>query len=90
MHIACEMGAANIILVGCDCGTLDGKFYFPELTPRQTVRAAVGLPEFSEGEFAGCHVGPDALQKHYGVLIYSLNPFVNLNLEGHKFEGPGI
>ena len=27
------------------------------------------------------------LVREYGVTVYSLNPFVNLNLEGHRFEG---
>jgi hypothetical protein len=29
----------------------------------------------------------DYLQKNYPVKIHSLNPFINLNLEGHTFEG---
>jgi len=29
----------------------------------------------------------DWLAEKCGVTVYSLNPFINLNLEGHKFEG---
>jgi hypothetical protein len=28
----------------------------------------------------------DYLQKRYNVNIYSINPFLNLGLEGHKFD----
>jgi hypothetical protein len=27
------------------------------------------------------------LEQEYGVKTYSLNPFINLNLEGHTFGG---
>jgi hypothetical protein len=30
----------------------------------------------------------DWLVANYGVTVYSLNPFINLNLEGHTFTGP--
>lgn len=90
MHIACEMGAENIILVGCDCGTLDGAFHFPEYSPGQTQAERWRYRQFLSATARDVIIARDTLQKHYGVRIYSLNPFVNLNLEGHKFEGPGI
>lgn len=78
MHLAAWLGAAHIVLVGADCGTLDG-----------------------EHRVAGYHDGDklwrlynehhklmkDWLVGEYGVTVTSLNPFINLNLEGHKFEG---
>lgn len=90
LHIACEMGAANIILVGCDCGTLDGTFHFPGYSEAQSQAQRWSYRKFLNATARDVVLARDALQKHYGVRIYSLNPFVNLNLEGHKFEGPVI
>ena len=78
MHLGAWLGAKHIVLVGADCGTLDG-----------------------EHRVAGYHDGDklwrlynehhrlmkEWLVREYGVTVYSLNPFINLNLEGHRFEG---
>ena len=84
MHLAAYMGAANIILVGHDCGLIDGqhnmqgyptalngeKFYLDWLTKIEPQSILVRA----------------ALQEHYGCRIYSLNPFLNLGMEGHEYS----
>ena len=82
MHVAAYMGAANIILCGHDCGTLDGRTNI------------AGYPIRKKDWYRGWlkKIEPqtvtvkDALRKVYGCRVYSLNPFVNLGLEGHKYE----
>jgi len=78
MHLAAWMGASNIVLVGADCGSIDGEHRVDEYPPghqpwdlynRHLMRMKAWLKE------------------NYSVEVYSLNPFVNFNLEGHKFQG---
>ena len=86
MHLACIMGATNIILVGVDCGLLDGKTNHGEY-----VSGNLATTDDLYGWLARWddHLRQvkRVLVEEYGVRIYSLNPFVNLNLEGHTWRG---
>jgi len=79
MHLAAYVGAKNIVLVGVDCGILDGDANFD------------AYPSVTQRQFAvwNRHLAlmRDWLKDTYGVNTYSLNPFVNLHLEGHTFQG---
>ena len=79
MHLAAYLGVKNIVLVGLDCGTLDEQVNF-EKYPRPTQRP-FGVWN------RHLILMRDWLRDTYGVNTYSLNPFVNLHLEGHKFGG---
>lgn len=78
MHLAAYLGAKHLVMVGADCGTLDNE------------HRVKGYPEGNKPwELYDKH---DYLMKrwlieNYGVTVYSLNPFINLNLEGHTFRG---
>lgn len=78
MHLAAHLGAAFIILVGADCGTIDGENrvagYVPGDTPWSVYNTHHKLMK-------------DFLEREYGVRVHSLNPFINFNLEGHTFHG---
>jgi len=86
MHLAAHMGARTIILVGADCGTLDGEtnhagHQLGDLGSTSTEdwlsRWEIHLRKMKQ-----------KLRKEYpGLEIYSLNPFLNLNLEGHRWKG---
>ena len=79
MHLAAYVGASNIVLVGVDCGLLDDNANhnaYPHVTQRPF---AVWNRHLA--------LMRDWLRDTYGVNTYSLNPFVNLHLEGHKFGG---
>lgn len=85
MHLAAHMGAATIMLAGVDCGTLDG---------------AVNQGEYVSGVWVAEHaaavlarweqhlreVKRKLLEQYPGLRVYSLNPFVNLNNEGHTWN----
>jgi len=79
MHLAAHLGASHIMLAGADCGTLDGR-HRVDTYPLDEVRL---------WELYNRHhkLMKDYLQENYAVKIYSLNPFINLNLEGHTFKG---
>jgi len=83
MHLACKLGASNIILVGVDCGLLDGKSNHGEYVSGNLANGDVldWLARWDE------HLRQvkNVLVDEYGVRVYSLNPFVNLNLEGHEW-----
>jgi len=79
MHLASFMGAGSIVLVGADCGTIDGE------------HRVAGYPDGHKlwSLYNKHHqLMKTYLEQEYGTMVYSLNPFINLNLEGHKFEGP--
>lgn len=85
MHLACKRGAANIILVGADCGILDEETNVRghRLTDVPTADPDALLARWD----AHLRQVKDVLVQAYGVRIYSLNPFVNPNLEGHSWRG---
>ena len=78
IHLAAHMGAKNIVLVAADCGTIDG------------MNRVEGYPAgHAPWMLYNNHLM--AMKKWvaetYGANVYSLNPFVNFNLEGHTFQG---
>lgn len=80
MHFAQYLGAAHIILVGADCGTLGHKSNFEGY--------AVGDNPFAIWQR---HIGEVAEQiRARGTSVHSLNPFVNFALEGTPFRGPTV
>ena len=76
------------MICGHDCGTIDGEStvtnYYRNIKPHQgTEEGYVKWLSIIENHTVQvCH----ALQKEYGCNIHSLNPFVNFNLEGHKYD----
>jgi hypothetical protein len=77
MHLAALMGAVDIVLVGVDCGVVD---------------SVVNITDYPDPTQRSFGVWNDHLvlmrnwlRDTYGARVYSLNPFVNLHLEGHTF-----
>jgi hypothetical protein len=85
MHLACVMGARNVILVGADCGLLDGRTNQGGYVSGNL--RSDPLPFLARWNQHLIEVASE-LREVYGVNIYSLNPFVNLNLEGHEWVSP--
>jgi hypothetical protein len=80
IHLAAHLGAKNIVLVGADCGFIDDEVNVKSYPTRTQ---AFSLKVWNRHT----QVLKKWLAEKYGVRIYSLNPFINLNLEGHKFRG---
>lgn len=91
IHLAAYMGAKNIILVGHDCGTIDNECNFKDYHTAQTYKIAwrngkkdyVDWLKKIENQTIKLK---SLLKKEYNCNIYSLNPFINFNLEGHKYK----
>lgn len=85
MHLAAHIGAAHIVMVGADCGILDGQSNldgyrgFEDDGHRDRILSLYERDHRRMKRY---------LTDTYGVTVYSLNPFINLNLEGHTFVGP--
>ena len=89
IHLAAYMGAKNIIICGHDCGWLDDESHFKDYGER--------LKDFHKENFNEVHNSwfekisgesqrlKEKLVEIYGCGVYSLNPFINLRLEGHVF-----
>lgn len=85
MHLACLHGASTIILVGADCGMIDGQpnhhdYQSGNLIHDDTMQWLRRWEQHLRAVKA-------RLVHEYGVRIYSLNPFINFNLEGHTWQG---
>ena len=89
MHLAAYMGAENIIISGCDNGEIDGNLYVKGYVqshwktggnwPRSKINGwLAGIVEINV-------TVRDKIIKEYGCNIYSLNPFINLDLENHEY-----
>lgn len=87
IHLAAYMGAANIMICGHDCGTINGEStitdYYKNIIQHQgnENKYIQWLSKIENHTAAVCHT----ITKNYGCNIHSLNPFINLNLEGHKY-----
>jgi hypothetical protein len=77
MHLAALLGAVDIVLVGVDCGVVDGGVNVADYY-EQTQRS---FPTWNDHLI----LMRNWLRDTYGARVYSLNPFVNLHLEGHRF-----
>jgi hypothetical protein len=87
MHFAAYLGAKNIILVGHDCGELNGQTwvndYGYEINASEAYEAKQRNYAFEKQSISV----KEKLQKLYNCNIYSLNPFINYNLEGITYRG---
>jgi hypothetical protein len=90
IHVAAYMGAKNIIIVGHDCGLLNDKHVFDGYYKSISETPWKNWEEYKKWlsviENQSISVKKE-LCKKYRCNIYSLNPFINYNLEGNSFKG---
>jgi hypothetical protein len=84
MHLGAYLGARFIVLVGADCGSIDGNHRIPDYEMESTEQYTRWVWSIYNEHH---RLMKDWLKEKYDCDVYSLNPFINLNLEGHKFEG---
>ena len=92
IHLAAYMGAKNIILCGHDCGMVNGEI---------TINGYYGKLKPDQGDLKSYHHWlARSIERHtinlkkklkevYGTNVVSLNPFINLGLEGNKYNKEG-
>jgi len=78
LHLAAYLGAKHIVLVGADCGKLNNVDRFTGYV--------IGDNPWSEYNTKLVMMKRWILE-NFGAKVYSLNPFVNFNLEGVPFDG---
>ena len=89
IHLASYMGCKNIILVGHDCGTLDNKCNTDNYHNDKSYKIVHKKGESDYKKWLG-NIEEQTI-KLKRILkdknnIYSLNPFINFNLEGHVYK----
>lgn len=91
INLAAYMGASNIILIGHDCGVLNGASNIPSYSRRTDGSVDAWGDQNSEYvkwlsliEAQTLKVR-DYYRVHGGPVILSLNPFINLGLEGNIY-----
>lgn len=88
MHWAAHLGAANIILAGHDCGWIDEEGRVPGYRTHDDGSDASDTDSGLWGWFNSQSIlVKQALQEQYGCTVTSVNPWINLNLEGHTWRG---
>ncbi len=85
IHIAGYMGAANIMICGHDGGMLDGRMQYQGYY-QSDQSYAVWYQSWVRLIMGQSRALRDRLFDVYGCRVYSLNPFIGFDLEGHKFE----
>lgn len=91
IHFAMRLGAKRIILCGHDCGSIDGKWNFDGYQDfvKTYVKADDSTPMSQYADYEDqTKVLVEQIRKR-GVEVYSLNPFINLALEGHVYSKKG-
>tara|TARA_B100000242_G_C43022234_1_gene475771 strand:+ start:463 stop:1149 length:687 start_codon:yes stop_codon:yes gene_type:complete len=91
IHLAAYMGAKNIIIVGHDCGLLNGESNFKGYHTKESLNVAWKKnPQKQYNDWLGKIENhtitlKKILKDKYGCNVLSLNPFINFNLEGNNF-----
>lgn len=87
IHFSAYLGAKNIILCGHDCGKIDGNSninsYYQDIKPDQG--SIQGYNNFLKIIESHTIAVKKKLIEVYNCNIYSLNPFINFNLENHSY-----
>lgn len=84
LHLACELGAATVILIGADCATLDDD---TNMTGYKSGDLKVNnpYPWLRRWQHHLMQV-KGKLEDEYGARIYSILPFANGNMDGHLWR----
>ena len=87
MHFAAYLGAKNIIMVAHDCGELDDKSWVDGYVYDTWDKTKVEEAKERNKQFEIQSIAVKGkLKELYGCNVYSINPFINYNLEGVKFR----
>ena len=91
IHLAAYMGAKNILLVGHDCGTINGECNFSGYHTNKTYHIAWKNGKSDYKEWLPCIENTTIrlkylLKEKYDCNVCSLNPFINFNLEGNIYQ----
>ena len=91
LHLAAYMGAKNIILIGHDCGTINGEANFLGYHTDSSYKIAhkngkEDYIKWLKNIESGTLKVRKLLKEKYKCNIYSINPFINFGLEGNIYK----
>ena len=87
MHLGAYLGAKNIIMVAHDCGELNDKSWVDGYVYDTWDKTKVEEAKERNKQFEIQSIAVKGkLKELYGCNVYSLNPFINYNLEGVKYR----
>jgi hypothetical protein len=87
MHLSAYLGAKNIIMVAHDCGELDDKGWVSGYPVESWDKTKIEEAKERNKKFEIQSIAVKGkLKELYGCNVYSLNPFINYNLEGVKYR----
>jgi hypothetical protein len=88
LHLAAHLGAKNIIIVGHDCGTIDGNMHIENYNKKNAVMKGGAYRKWMRHNKVENKTikAKELLKRHWNIEVYSLNPFINFNLEGHDYQ----
>jgi hypothetical protein len=81
MHLGAVLGASSIVMVGADCGVLDGEPNLGDYMPEVRKNQAAMFQSYDRQNEKVANI----LRQRYGVAVMSMLPFVTPNMEGHRF-----
>lgn len=88
LHFGALLGAKTLIVVGHDAGQLDDSPYMAGYgKAEQAMGYGVQNKDWLIALEAQSRGVKAQLVERYGCRIYSLSPFLNWHLEGHRFDG---
>lgn len=85
IHLAYYMGASNIVLVGHDCGFLDNKSNLDNYNQGENKKKEISVLKRDCNIWESQTLKLVNILRGKGVGVMSINPFINFNLEGHKY-----
>jgi hypothetical protein len=88
MHLAAYMGAKTIVLIGHDCGTLDDEVHVTNYDKSMAVTPVEHYAEWMRLNSVEQQTlkMKKVLERRWGIEVYSINPFINFRLEGHRYK----
>lgn len=89
IHLAAFLGAKNVILVGHDCGFINGNVHVTGYDKKHAVTKGGNAYNkwMANNKVEKKSIEAKKLLKQfYDVNVYSLNPFINFGLEGNKYK----
>jgi len=86
IHFAYYLGASNIILIGHDCGFLDAKSNLDNYNEGNNKKTELEVLKRDGDLWEQQTLELVNILRSKGIGVMSINPFINFNLEGHKYS----
>ena len=88
LHLAAFLGCRNIILVGHDCGMINGNQHVKGYNTKHAVMKGHAYRKWMKHNKVEQKTlaAKKLIEQFYNARVYSLNPFINFGLEGNEYR----